>query len=422
MYSSALDTVRKTDEKQLLTVEAVLMRSALSGDPAVLSPNQAVDSAAIQAIVLGNENQDKNYFLEAVKLGIIRVSIPEGSTSIIDYFDKLFLRNSNNSTNAFIFSSLPFLYYDDVDEQGRSEVFKYICSYLHEYRLRTRSASVPSWLSSSDKEIVERFATSIIRLDSAVQLYDTYSNCRELLPDILFKLLSQRLLVEKPNTALSELIKKMLDECNRPDRSYYRSYYYRICDSYKPDFGAEAVKEVKEIIDICYNKLTSLSLNTGAELNIDSSLYLLAETQIKNDSVKYSGVSFSSVPETDLEKLDWYSIVEIYRSVDEICRNKGYSWKEALELYYHMQQRLPFILGGKTFLITSITMAVSSIPIVGTILSNPVSEFIWNLFCDEVGDVIQKPSAKEIFKQTKNANHNRKVMDIVVFSENKPKR
>ena len=58
MYSMNLDSVREKSTNNQIMAEVSLMRAALMGNPAVLSPNQAIDSIVLQEIILNNNKND----------------------------------------------------------------------------------------------------------------------------------------------------------------------------------------------------------------------------------------------------------------------------------------------------------------------------------------------------------------------------
>lgn len=57
MYSIILDSVRSKSADNQVMAEVSLMRAALHGTPVVLSPNQAMDSIALQEIIIGNNKR-----------------------------------------------------------------------------------------------------------------------------------------------------------------------------------------------------------------------------------------------------------------------------------------------------------------------------------------------------------------------------
>ena len=398
------------------------MRSVLSGSPAVLSPNQAVDSAAIQAIAVGNGHNSRNHFIRAVELGMVKIALPMGFRSLLDYCMDTIKRGEHDPQNEFIFSSLPFLYRKENDEYVydyafRKTVLDYIFTALSETRRKYSTGVMPSGLSPEEQATIERYISVMQQLDRAVQYYEDYYSKKELLPKLLEAELVKRLMNEPPDTAMAEFLPLIIQTCNKPDSSVYRSFYYRFCDLHMASFGLDVMMEVKEIINICYNKVLALSLKEQAEIAISPDYAQTASLQASGEDADYSLVSSSREDHDALEKLDWETLVEIYEAISSICREKGLSWQEAIREYHKQQSRLPFMLGGKYVLITSLTMAASAIPLVGTLTGSAVSDFMWNAICDAGSDLAKKPSVTDIVEMTKQAKKNTDIMNIVVCTK-----
>lgn len=420
MFSSILDTVRLADQKQLTLVEAYLMRSALSGNPAVLSPNQAIDSAAVQAIVAGNKKDHANHFIRAVEKGIIRISLPGGTRSLLDHCLNTISRSRENKDSEFIFSSLGFLYAEEngecvYDYDFRKSVLDYIYNKLSTSRYRNHAAvAFPVTLPPSERDRVELYIEVISELDKAIRVYDQYNYLKELYPHMVRQALNAKLQVTPPDTALAEFIKLVLKASEEPNISQYRSYYYRLCNQYTPTFGIEAIIEVREILDICYNKLIAISINEPAEINISPNLAETVALQTSEDDTVQTLLASSRTVADNVQKLDWELLIEIYEEVEAICRQKGLTWQAALELFHSRQSSLPFMLGGKYALITSLTMAISSIPIVGPWLDHAVAEVLINALFGEIETHLKKPSLLEIRQESKKASQKVQMMDFII--------
>ena len=420
MFSSALDTVRLADEKQLTLVEAFLMRSALSGNPAVLSPNQAIDSAAIQAIVAGNDLNGTNHFIRAVEKGIVRVSLPGGTRSLLEHCLNTLNRSKDNPDNEFLFSSLKFLYAKEngisvYDYEFRRKILDYISDELSQARYRNhKTRPLPVTLSPEEQELVHRYIQVLIELDQAIRYYDQYSYKKELYPQMVMNALTDRLQTLPRQCALAELIVQILPACQIPHNSMYRSFYYRLCDRYVYDYGIEAVQEVREILDICYNKLIAISMDEQAELNIAPSFAETAVLQASASDVSQTLLATSNRVDNVTQKLDWEVLVEIYEGITALCNEKHLYWQEALELYHARQSALPFVLSGKYALITSLTMAISSIPVVGTLINNVVAEILLDAAFGEMENVMGKPSVKDIVRESKKADQKKHLIDLII--------
>ena len=172
-------------------------------------------------------------------------------------------------------------------------------------------------------------------------------------------------------------------------------------------------------MDVCYNKVVAMSMNENAELNISPDFAEIASIQASDDSAAFSTVTSSEIVDRVYDKLDWECLVSIYTEVDNICRTKGLSWIEALDKYRSRQTCLPFVLSGKYALVSSITMAVSAIPVIGFITSGIVSQFLWDVIVDITGEAVQKPSAKDIKDMFVQAKKNKDMLDVMITQNNK---
>lgn len=235
MFSNILDTVRIANENQLIAIEAFLMRSALSGTPAVLSPNQAIDSTAVQLITEGNIHNSKNHFIRAVELGIVKVAIPTGFRSMLDYCLDTLKRGEKDPNNEFIFSSMKFLY-EKVDDKpvfeynDRMEILNYIYTKLSEAKFRGRTIAAPASLNDEQKEMVERYISTIIQLDDAVRYYESFVSRKELIPVYIKELVYSRLSIAEPHTEIYEFLSLIKNRFENTDWPIYRSFYYRLCE------------------------------------------------------------------------------------------------------------------------------------------------------------------------------------------------
>ena len=158
-------------------------------------------------------NTTKNYFCEAVSLGIVRVSIPDGCGDLIDYCVSSLKRGIENPTKEFIISGLRFLYEKDPNGKDcfpyeqRKELLTYIINKLQMGRRENMFLEMPSWLSPEQKISVDMYTESVILLDLAVRRgYRTYPNNKKMFVVFLNKILAERLKSVEPNSPLAQLI------------------------------------------------------------------------------------------------------------------------------------------------------------------------------------------------------------------------
>ncbi|MCM1230487.1 MAG: hypothetical protein NC489_10155 [Ruminococcus flavefaciens] len=174
------------------------------GNPAVLSPSQAMDSLALQDIILSNNKSDfrLNYFCQAVELGIVRIAIPENDRDLIECCLNSLGRGLTSPSAEFIISGLGFLYAKDDNEKEihpysqRCEVTRCIMESLKKGRRNTSMVSLPDWLEPEEKILIEQYIESIVLLDRAVDTYENFVSVKKLYPQILEKLTIDRLTLE----------------------------------------------------------------------------------------------------------------------------------------------------------------------------------------------------------------------------------
>ena len=422
MFSDVLDTVRKADLNNFTSIESYLMRTALSGQAAVLSPNQAIDSSAIHALVDGNADGHGNHFTEAVSSGILRISLPPGTRDLIDYMLLMLNRGSQDRNAEFRFSSLGFLYEKDADDRDiysyeeRAAVLRYIQERIVNSKSAWFRAEKPSLLRPETEIPVERLIGSILRLNESSSAYSPFVSRQDQLPRTLTDKLTSRLGMEDPETPLAELLRRTLEKSSAPDAPFYRTYYYRLVESDRRELGPDAVAEVKSIIDLSYNELMAQAVGQPSALTVGAAMPEVAAMQADTSPTDLIVTQAIQSPDQDTAILNWEYVTEIVREVRALCEAKHCSWEDGLRLYYQRQSRLPFLLGGKYFFITSVTMAVSAIPVIGAFTNNLVSEFLWNVVCDTGGVLLKKPSVSDLVKAARSAKGKTKLMDLTLFS------
>lgn len=425
MYSMVLDSVREKNSNNQIMAEVSLMRAALLGNPVILSPNQAIDSLALQEIILANNNDSfhNNYFCKAVELGIVRVAIQENYRDLIDCCLDTFGRGLNDPSLEFIISGLKFLYEKDANNQDiypysqRCELTRYIIERLSGGRRSFKRGDLPSWLSSDEKEIVEQYIESIILLDRAVDTYENFTSNKSLFPQILDRLLIERLANDTPDSELSALLTLVHKKCSIPGAPIYRSYYYRLIGSMKKYYSKEALSEVRAVIDIAYNKVMALSVHTGAEISIPNQFNQLTDSVIKSYNPETSFRS-SYIAEENISCMNWEMMIWIYQEIHSIMEDKGVDWWSAINILYSRESKLPFILSGKYICCTAIKVAISSF-IPGGILISFLQELIDDVVGDIVGEIAPDKmpgSPKETKQRSTQAKKVRKMLDTMVFT------
>lgn len=427
MYSMTLDSVREKNDTNQLMSEAALMRAALLGNPVVLSPNQAMDSMAIKDIVLGNCGHETNYFCEAVRLGLVRVSIPISCRDLVDYCISALQRGIESQQNEFILSGLRFLYNRDIDGkelfpyQQRRELYLYFIEKLRNGRREFVKLRAPEWLSAEENNMVDQYAYSLVLLDRAVENYKTYSGQKQLFVVFLARILDERMKTIDVNSPLAKLIIFVRKKLSQQGCPVYRSYYYRLVQSQIKVYGNKAALEVKNIIDIAYNQMAAFSIEEDSEVSIDKDNNELANTVISRFENQCAFMESYTTDVDNREPLNWEMLVWIYQQIKAIMKEKGLEWQEAVYELYRKESNLPFAFTGKYLFVTSIKIAISSfipgLP-VADIISDLITEFVGNevdSFISEKANLIG--SFREMRTRTKKSKNVVNVLDTFVYSE-----
>ena len=424
MYSMNLDSVREKSTNNQIMAEVSLMRAALMGNPAVLSPNQAMDSIVLQEIILNNNKNDfrSNYFCQAVELGIVRIAIPEYARDLVDCCLNSLNRGLEDPSSEFIISGLGFLYHKDANNKEvhpylqRCEVIRCIIKSLTEGRRNYSSVTLPDWLNSEEKEMIEQYIRSIVLLDRAVDTYENFVSVKHLFPRILEKLTVDRLKLEEPKTELSELLIALQNECAKPGAPIYRSYYYKFLDHRLFSYSMEALVELRTIIDIAYNRVMALSVNTGAEMSIPYDLNRLSDSIIRFDDADTAFQSSYTIDD-DISCLNWEMMIWLYNEIQAIMEQKGLTWWNAVNELYVRESRLPFVLGSKYLCYTSIKVVLSAV-----IPGGAVINFLQELVDDGLGDIAGDHlpgSPGEVIKRSRQSKSAVKFLDTIIFKDNK---
>jgi hypothetical protein len=416
-----LDSVREKNSDNQIMAEVSLMRAALMGNPAVLSPNQAMDSLALQDIILSNNNGGfrSNYFCQAVEMGIVRIAIPKEDRDLVGCCLNTLGRGLESPSAEFIISGLGFLYAKDDNNNEihpysqRCEVTRCIIESLQKGRRNNFVVSLPDWLDSEEKTMIDQYIESIVLLDRAVDTYEDFVSVKNLYPKILEKLAIDRLSNEEPYTEISELLLSLRMECAKPGAPIYRSYYYRFLETRRSAYSMEAIAEVRTIIDIAYNRVMALSVNTGAEMSIPNDLDNLSDSIIEAENPEMAFRS-SYIVEDNISCLNWEMIIWLYTNVQAIMNEKGLDWWSAVNELYARESKLPFTLGGKYMFYTSIKVGLSSLIPGGAIIN-----FLQELIDDIVGDLVgeQLPGPREVIERTRQARNATEILDTIIFKE-----
>lgn len=436
MYSSSLDSVRNINMDNRIMAELSLMRAALSGNPAVLSPNQAMDSLALQEIILANNREGfrNNSFCEAVELGIVKIALPE--KSLLEYCQNVLRRSEKTEEKAgdkrdeFIISGLKFLYEKDGEKEihpyeERLQLREYLAKRFENAKKRYISVPFPDWLTESDEKAqVERYIESIILLDHAVWYYENKRATQIYFPSLLKKLLLDRVKKEYPDSQLANLIGLIITECENKGTPNSRSYFYRFLTSLDNDFSIDIIQEVKAIVDLAYNRAQAISVSYDSEENIPERFNTLSDTVIevqKPDAVLLSSYETES-SDIDISVLDWGLLVDLYQETKSIMERNGCDWATAVETNYKGKRYLPIKLIGTYSLVTGLKL-LGSFFLPATIIASIITEATINEVTHFVGNKIHLPdSVGGAISDSQSSIKSVKMLDRIIHSNVRKKR
>ena len=406
MYSDLIDSTKSSKNSPMPSVKAenFLFQCLLNGNKPTLTLSQAMDSSVILSIAQ-NSKQGK-HFIDAISKGYIRISLFGQVESLQGYILKTLKSNVDSEASQFMFSNMPFLY-DQYSEVQRKKVFSALMLQIQEGN--------PSFNSSlvlpEHKDYIEQYIETIRTINfSAKKAYlPATSNTKQ-----LNNIISNRILERQNTLQENRELYKLLNSIRNNANSNYRTFYYNLLKQYADYYSPENIQEARELIDFCYNETvaSSISDNEPANLNIPNTLSELCAA-----ASGFSGTTSVSKNEIVLtdenrEYLDWERLLIILSEVESIQQKKACDWQTALNTYYKQQQRLPFVIGTKYASISALTLAISSVPVIGGLLSNFATELIWNSVCDVLGEVTKKPSFENIVSAAKESDKRCKLIKL----------
>lgn len=409
MYSDLLDSVKNSrlNEASLIRAETFLFYSLLNGNKPTLTLTQAIDSAVI--ISIAQSSEQSKYFIKAIENGYIRISLYGDVSSMQGYLMRILKRNVDVSKDNFIFSSMPFLYNDYYSDKQRAAVYSALIKQFEEGNPNFSHDLV----DKEHKNFIEEYVETIRKINHAARnSYIISANTVKQLKDVIRLRITERLDCITKN----EELKKMLTYIGENCVSNYRTFYYDIINRNIGNYGDSTIQEVKELVDYCYNEVvaSSISDNEPANLNIPNAFSELAASTINFSNTEKASNNEIIVSEENKEFLTWERLLTIMSEIHRIQEKDKCTWNNALEKYASYQHLLPFKLGTKYAGVTAITLAVSSVPVLGNLLSNFVSELLWSSVCDAFGEIVKKPSFSEIVTASKESEKRCKLLRMAI--------
>lgn len=407
MYSDLIDSVKNTtlNEANLIRSETFLSYSIINGNRPTLTLSQAMDSFAILSIA-----KDKN-FIEMIKEGYIKISLYGQVNSLQGYLLKTLKSNTEQNISKFTFSNMPFLYNEKYSDKQRQSIFLALIKQIEE----NNPTFDGNLIDNGDKDYIEEYVEAIRKINNAARnSYIPASKTTKQLKDVIHLRINQRLKTVVDNENLKTLLMDISNNCT----SNYRTFYHNIINKKVEYYEPLIIDEVKEIIDYCYNEVVASSVNDNepANLNIPNIFPELAasSTAFSNmETLSKNEITVSDI-NTNTEYMNWERLLTTLKEIESIQKKKKCNWKEALKSYQAHQRLLPFTLGAKYVGISALTVAISSVPIVGNLFSNFVAELLWNSACDVFGEVTKKPSFNDMIKISKESEKKCKLLNRAV--------
>jgi len=403
MYSDLIDRARKPDSTtdKRATAESYLFQSILNGNHPTLVLSQTFDSELVLSLLKGNQSKA---FLSAFEKGLIHISPYAGAESIQEYLLQVLTSNIEGNPNSFYFSCFPFLYSDKYTNEDRRKIFSSLRSQLQN--------SIPNircdLIDGDERQLFNEYTELIHRLNQAsFTAFLVKSAVPTPLHMILQKNIKTHLKTIKNTLEATDLKGKesltFYEQLLTKSKSDRRTDYYNYLELMQSYSDISTINEARELIDYSYNETIASSIcdKEPANLNIPNTLPVLTATAVSSNNSINANKTIITPGNTQDSALSWGDLAEIVTQVNTICEEKTCNWQEGLRIYSDRQQRLPFIISSKYAVVATATLALSSIPFVGTLVSNVTSELLWSAATDAFGECMKKPSFKEIIDISK---------------------
>lgn len=409
MFTDLIDSVSTSNtylSQNSIKAEGFLYESLLNGYHPTLSLSQVLDSKLI--LNLAENNHSSRFFLEAIERGYIRIAL-YGTTSSLKQHLIQTLHNVTDSTSInFKFSSMPFLYTKDkyTTEQQLATYHGIRTQLIH------GAPFLDAPLTQDDKDKVEQYVNTVDLLNTALnkalkngQNYQ-FSRPPSLVLSTQLKMIIQKRLSLESNLETIELLKLLQDN----SISNRRTDYYNFLDCHSHNFQEEVLNEARQMIDFSYNQVVASSIcdNEYAKLHIPNQFSTLAGSISQSNET--SGIITQELTlhtnhNTKNTPMHWEQIIDILMEVETICKERNVYWEIALQTYIAKQRSLPIKQSAQYLGITALTYLVSSIPLIGNVVSDLISNMVWSGACDTVSEVCKKPGVLDIIKTCKESHH-----------------
>lgn len=407
MFTDLIDSVSTSDTsltQNFIKAEGFLYETLLNGYHPTLSLSQVLDSRVILNLAENNTTHDP--FLETIEKGYIRIAL-YGNTSSLKHHLIQTLHNATNDTSInFKFSSMPFLYEKDKYSNAQQlAIYKALLT-----QLINGDPFLNAPVTKEDRDKLEQYIHTVDLLNAA--LNKAFRNGQApltskapclLLSSQLSALIQKRLSLES-NLETIELLKLLQDNCT----SNRRTDYYNFLDCHSANFEKETLDETRQMIDFAYNQVVASSIydDEYAKLHVPNQFSTLASSLSQTNETDRIIMQEHQIHTENNNSMDWNQLMTILTEVEAIYNEKNISWEMALQTYLTRQRSIPIKQSAQYLGITAITYLVSSIPFVGSVVSDLISNIVWSGACDTITEVCKKPGVLDIIKTCKES-HNR---------------
>lgn len=352
MYSNVFDTVN-TETTDRINFEGLLYTSILSGNHPTLSLSQVIDSGALLAML---ENDQSNHFLRFIKKGYIRVALYGklcgNRDEIICHLSERLDACAKNP-DVFIFSGLPFLYENNRYKERLPSIFKNMnYALLKNKSFGTYLADKAGMGQDNDEKEhisqIDNYLSSVRKIEHAVRGQYVLPRKSSTVDIKLYKRFlkySSIYIREVDNSEYSESMKELKarveSQIGKPGWEGLldsRSFLYKLLSATK--CSSDANKELKAIIDLCYNEKVAASIvDNESDIMVNNSN--LAFTQIYSERLDQDDNLDKVDQKLELVKNSRYYSKQIYtwELLDQIIQNveshitKPDEWYDCVQRY-----------------------------------------------------------------------------------------
>ncbi len=375
MYSNVFDTVRNTDI-DLINCEGLLYTSILNGLHPTFSLNQAVDSMALINIV-----QNDKTILNFIKNGYIKIALFGNYTGEHDELT-VFLANKlseciDKNKASFKFSSLPFLYTGTYKEKQLIELYSRMRDVVigNKNTFTSYDAKKAGMdLNQDDFYKIQNYLETIRYIEGAIKGRYIPATGKKRKKATLYEKLQKEFTFFDSNLQESSMslcikdLKKVLEDENKKDGSEQRvnsrSFLYECIERLR--CSDEEEKELKSIVDLCYNEVVAASINDCEDdIMVTDNNYKYAQiwTHAQDNNIDKAEQKLSLIRKSMSNSFSWEVLEDV---LDNVPKSKDLEqWYTDMEAYCKSLKIEGIKLGAKRILKGTVPFAVAVLTDIG---------------------------------------------------------